>query len=88
MPEGTADVGRTRLIELVRDPTGSLGIHIGQLGEEGSASGVFIKSLSPSCKAVTKGRLSRGDQILEVSQAISYKCVLDLAREIRETSTE
>lgn len=61
------EMGRTRLVELVKDSSGSLGIHIGQLGEEGSPSGVVVMSVSPACQAATMGKLNRGDQILEVS---------------------
>lgn len=57
---------RTRYVELIRDSAGSLGIHIGQLREEGMPSGVYVRSLSRNCQAVTKGRMSRGDPILEV----------------------
>ena len=62
-----AEMVRTRYVELIRDPSGSLGVHIGQLGEEGTPSGVYVRSLSKNCQAVTRGRLSRGDHILEVS---------------------
>jgi len=61
------EIGRTRLVELVKDSSGSLGIHIGQLGEEGSPSGVVVMSVSPACQAATMGKLNCGDQILEVS---------------------
>ena len=59
--------GRTRLVEVYRDPTWSLGINVGQMEDDGGPSGVYVKSLSHNCKAITKGRLNPGDQILEVS---------------------
>lgn len=71
MPEGVrshdGDGGRSRFVEIVRDHTGSLGINVGQLGEEGSMSGVFVKSMSPNCQAIMKGKVNPGDQILEVT---------------------
>ena len=62
------EMGKTHLVELVKDHTGSLGLHVGQLGGEGGPSGVVVASVLPSCQAFTRRKPKRGDQILEVGQ--------------------
>ena len=70
LPEATnshdSERPKTRLIEVVKDSGGSLGINVGQLGDDENAGGVFVKSLSRRCKTASKGRLNTGDIILEV----------------------
>ena len=62
------EMGKTHLVELVKDHTGSLGIHVGQLGGDGGPGGVLVASVLSSCQAFTRRKPKRGDQILEVGQ--------------------
>ena len=72
IPDGVrgrnTEMGKTHLVELVKDHTGSLGIHVGQLGGDSGPGGVMVASVLSSCQAFTRRKPKRGDQILEVGQ--------------------
>ena len=54
--------GDTHLVEIVRHrSSGSLGLQL-----EEREGGVVVRSISASCQATSKGRLRKGDLILEV----------------------
>ena len=57
------DHAQPRLVEVMRNSAGSLGISLGS--HEGG--GVVINAVSPACQSMTKGQLAPGDKILEVS---------------------
>ena len=68
-PGSQESQSRPRVVDLVRDSAGSLGISL--YSGEGPGGGVYIMNLSPACQAVAKGRLNPRDRILEVRMSIS-----------------
>ena len=71
---------RPRVVDLVRDSAGSLGISL--YSGEGPGGGVYIMNLSPACQAVAKGRLNPRDRILEVRMSMSIEREREREREV------